>query len=138
MKKIIINYLLISACITAAMGTIGVFLAPDLKVGYDNFFAPFLFAAVGMLPEAVYYSRKVLNRRQRIFREILHLILLEIAILSFAWFGNALISMEITVAIGGSVLVIDVVVFFLMKVNASRVAMEFNNALKLMQEEMAE
>ncbi len=136
-KRIIINYMVVSACITATMGTIGVLFAPDFKLGYGSFFAPFLFATVGMLPAVVYYSRKILSQRQRVFREILHFILLEVVILTFAWYGNALTSVEITVAIAVSVLVIDVVVFLLMKVNNSRVAIEFNAALKRMQEEEA-
>ncbi len=137
-KQLIINFMLISACITAAMAIMGVIFLPDTKVNYASFFVPFLFAAVSMFPSLAYISRKILSKSQMIWRMILHFFLLEASVLGFAYLLGVLASAGITAALALSVLIIDVVVTALTMVNTGRVATEFNLALKKMQEELEE
>lgn len=138
LKQVIISFMLVSACISGAIGILGLIFLPEAKMGYDAFFSPYIFAAVSMLPSAVFHSGKVLSKKQILFRSLLHLVLLEIVILTFAYCMGSLISVSVTIALSISVLVIDIVVTLLMKINGKRTADEFNEALKQMQEEKKE
>lgn len=77
LKKCMQRFLIITACITVAIGVLGLCLRPTDRFGYGVFFSPPIFAALSLLPSFVTYSSKELSLRQTVVRKIVYLFLLE-------------------------------------------------------------
>lgn len=80
-KRMFFSFVLIQAGITLAMGIIGCAMRKDAVVPYVAFFFPFLFAALCMIPQILFYTEKELTIRQTLVRRIIELALLEVIVL---------------------------------------------------------
>jgi len=132
-KKIMMSFFASVTCICAAMALIGVIFEPNTRLGYEAFLSPLIFGAVATLPSLVQYSKKDLSLRQTAVRNVIHFILLEAVILSILYFGGILTSISMAVSLGISIFVIDLTVNLVLWINDKKMAKEFNDALKKLQ-----
>lgn len=86
-----------------------VFLTPSYTINRDYILLTMLFAAVGDLPSIVLWSKSELTENSRRLRIIIHFILLELVILTFAGI-NGIVSGFIEYLILG----VEIVVIYLM------------------------
>lgn len=132
-KRVMMSFFVSVPCITAAMALIGTTSVPEARFGYEAFWSPLLFGAIASLPLFVYYSRRELSVLQTLLRSVLHLLLLEVLILTVLSLAGVLTSFSMGVSLGLSILLIDCTVQLVLWVHDSRIAAAFNQALKRMQ-----
>lgn len=88
LKKCLLEYCIITTCITAATAVLGMNISPEARFGYESFFSPLLFGLLSLIPSIVTYSRKELSLRQTLIRKTLYLLLLEGTLTVFGlWAG---------------------------------------------------
>lgn len=86
-------FFVLTTLITVAILILGTILDPDAELKYDAMASPLIFAALGVLPGMIMYSRRELSVRQVIFRKIMQLLLIEAEVLTVA-FSSSLIHTE--------------------------------------------
>ena len=88
LKRCLMEYFIITTCVTAAIGILGLSLDPTAKVGYEGYFSPLIFGLVSLVPSIATYSRKELTFRQALIRKLFHFTLLEAMLIAFGhWAG---------------------------------------------------
>lgn len=97
--------------INVAMLVLGTWLAPDMKFGYEVFMAPLIYGVVGTLPNIVMYSKRELTVKELFVRKILEFILVEVLVLSVAFYGTDTFWQQpkIVISMGISIFLIYVV-----------------------------
>jgi hypothetical protein len=88
MKKCLLEYCIITTCVTAATAVLGLNISPDARFGYESFFSPLLFGLLSLVPSIVTYSRKELSLRQTVIRKLLYLLLLEATLTVFGLWAS--------------------------------------------------
>ena len=83
LARLISGYCVLVTLITAVIFLLGMGFAPGVQMGYSAYISPFIFAAMGMLPEVVMYSRREMSSREFLFRKALQLLLIEGFVLTF-------------------------------------------------------
>lgn len=87
LKSCLMDYFIITTCVTAAMAVLGQALDPEARFGYEAFFSPLIFGLISVLPSLITYSPKELSFRQALMRKVLHFIVLEAMLIGFGfWF----------------------------------------------------
>lgn len=89
-KKCILEYFIITTCVTAAMAILGLTLDPTARFGYEAFFSPLIFGFISIAPSFVTYSRKELSLRQALLRKVLHVTVLEGMLIGFGFWAGIL------------------------------------------------
>lgn len=109
--RILMTYFVLVTCITVAMLILGMAFDPTARFGYDAFFSPLFFAALGILPSMVMYSDKELSDRQIWVRKGIQIILIEAEVMTTAVLSPAIHTEDprITAGLLVSVLVIYVI-----------------------------
>lgn len=117
--KSVMIYLILVACITAGTAILGSILDPEAKFSYSAFVSPFIFAALGVIPNLLMYSSKELTDKQVILRKIIQFAVIEAEVV-----GTCIISPiihtenpEVIIGVVISVLVIFVLVNFIVIMN---------------------
>ncbi|MFA7660317.1 MAG: DUF3021 family protein [Anaerovoracaceae bacterium] len=88
LRKRIMEYFIITTCVTAAIAILGLALEPTARLGYEALFSPLIFGLVSLVPSLVTYSRMELTFRQTLLRKMLYVFLLEVMLLLFGfWTG---------------------------------------------------
>lgn len=128
-----ISFFVSTTCISAAMALIGMLFEPDARFGYEAFLSPLIFGALASLPLLVKYSKKELSFKQTAIRNVIHFLLLEAVILSVLYFEGLLTSVSMAISLGISIFVIDLTVNLVLWINDKRIAKEFNDALRKLQ-----
>lgn len=137
-KKIMMSFFVSVTFISAAIALIGITFEADTSFGYEAFLSPLLFGAVTSLPLLVKYSRSELSIKQTMIRNVLHLILIEAAVLIVLYIGGVLTDLSTMISVIFSVLVIDLSVNLVMWIHDKKTAKEFNEALIIMQSNIGE
>lgn len=75
-KSLMIYFILVT-CITAVIAILGSIFDPDARFGYNELASPFIFAAMGVIPNLLLYSSKELSDKQIILRKIIQLAVIE-------------------------------------------------------------
>ena len=70
-------YFILVTCITAGIAILGTVFDPDARFGYSAFSSPFIFAALGVIPNLLMYSSKELSDKQIILRKMIQLAIIE-------------------------------------------------------------
>ena len=81
----LMSFFVLTTLITAAILILGTILDPDAELKYDAMASPLIFAALGVLPGIVMYSRRELSVRQVLFRKMMQLLLIEAEVLTAAF-----------------------------------------------------
>lgn len=90
LKRCLLEYFIITTCVTAATAILGLTLDPAAKFGYESFFSPLIFGFVSLVPSFITYSRKELSFRQTLVRKVLHVIVLEAILVGFGFWAGIL------------------------------------------------
>lgn len=132
-KTIMMSFFVSVACITAVMALIGMIFEADTRFGYEAFLSPLIFGVVASFPLLVKYSKNELTMKQAAIRNGIHLILLEVFILSILYFGGLLTNVPMAISLGLAIFIIDLAVNLVLWINDKKTAMLFNAGLKRLQ-----
>ena len=140
LKAIASQFFVIATLINLAIFILGEIFRPDDKFGYEAFLAPIIYAAISLVPMLCMYSKKELTVKQHIFRELLHLISIEI-ILIFLGLGAKSLKPEnlaLTASFALSVFIIYVLVYVIAWLLDLNTARQINTDLKSFQSKVSE
>ena len=129
-KKCLMEYFIITTCITVATAILGMGIDPSAKFGYESYFSPLIFGFISVLPSIVTYSKKELSIKQTIIRKILHFICLLFLLCMFGYFTGLLNGSVEIVSFALAVLIIYVVVNVVNWHLNKKEAVQINNMLK--------
>lgn len=109
--KSLMTYFILVTCITAGIMILGLTFDPDARFGYDAFVSPFVFSALGVIPNLLMYSRNELSNKQIILRKIIQFAVIEAEVV-----GVCVISPSIPTEKAGVVtgVIISVFVIFIL------------------------
>lgn len=132
------TYFILVTCIAAGIMILGLAFDPDARFGYDVFASPFIFAALGVIPNLLMYSSKELSDKQIILRKIIQFAVIEAEVT-----GMCIISPEIhtekaevTIGVIISVLVIFILANLISIVNSYFSAKQLTKELMQFQKNM--
>lgn len=129
-KKLLTNYFIIVTGITVAIAVLGMSFYPKANLPYDAFFSPLILGAAATLPSYVLYSKKELSFKLMLFRRVLHFILLVITQLGIAYLSGLLKSIQLTIMLFLSVLVVYLFTSAIGWIIDSKTAVDINEGLK--------
>ena len=103
----------LSTLITVAMVILGTIFDPEARFGYDGMLSPLIFAGACVLPSLVTWSKRELKPRELVLRELMQFLLTEAVVLGLAFRSSVIDTSRpvVLLGIGGSVLVIYLLVF---------------------------
>ena len=110
LKKCMIDFLMIQAGITFAIGVIGCIKTPALGVTHYSFFVPFVYAFFCVIPSLVIYSAKELSIKQMLIRKAIQFLLIELIVMLISYIIGTLNNTFICIAILLAVIVVYIVV----------------------------
>lgn len=127
------EYFIITTCITAAIGVLGMSLDPSAKFGYESYFSPLIFGLISLVPSLVTYSRREISFRQMVIRKILYLFLLEVLLVFFGFWTKILTSIIDSVFFGITVIIVYILVNLISWQIDRKEAEKINSVLKSFQ-----
>lgn len=127
------EYFIISTCITAAIGVLGMSLDPTAKFGYESFFSPLIFGLISLVPSLVTYSRKEISFRNMVIRKILYLLLLEGLLIFFGFWSKILTCIIDSVFFGITVIIVYIIVNIISWQIDRKEAVKINSVLRSFQ-----
>lgn len=133
LKQTISNFFIVVTLVSVAMATAGLIVSPDTRFSYAVLYSPFLFGLISVLPSLVFYSKKELSLKAQLIRNILHLLLIEILIVSALKLLNN-ISLVESVALMISILIVYVLATFITWLLDSRLANSLTKSLRNLQD----
>ena len=110
LKKCMMDFLMIQAGISLAIGVIGCIKTPALGVTHYSFFVPFVYAFFCVIPSFVIYSAKELSIKQMLARKVIQFLLIELIVILVSYIVGTLNNTFIRIAILLAVIVIYIVV----------------------------
>ncbi|MBD5453018.1 MAG: hypothetical protein HDR30_01655 [Lachnospiraceae bacterium] len=110
LKKCMIDFLMIQAGITFAIGVIGCIKTPALGVTHYSLFMPFVYAFFCVIPSFVIYSAKELSIKQMLIRKVIQFLLIEFIVMLISYIIGTLNNTFICIAIILAVIVVYIVV----------------------------
>lgn len=110
LKKCMMDFLMIQAGITLAIGVIGCIKTPTLGVTHYSFFMPFVYAFLCVIPSFVIYSAKELSIKQMLVRKVIQFLLIEFIVMLVSYMIGTLNNTFICIAILLAVVVVYTVV----------------------------
>ncbi|MCM1327169.1 MAG: hypothetical protein NC094_11330 [Bacteroidales bacterium] len=113
-------YFILVTCITAGIMILGSFFDPDARFGYSAFASPFIFAALGVIPNLLMYSSKELSDKQIILRKMIQFAVIEAEVSGVCIISPIIHTEKAEVIIGVmlSVLVIFILVHVILIMNS--------------------
>lgn len=133
LRRCLLEYFVITTCITAVTAVLGLVLEPTAKFGYEAFFSPLIFGLVSLIPSLVTYSSKELSLRQTLIRKALHLIVLETTLVIFGFWAGGLRGADVAL-FALTVSVVYLLVNIISWALDGKAAAEINMALKSLQD----
>ena len=130
LKRCLMEYFIISTCVTAAIAILGQTLDPAARFGYEAYFSPLIFGLVSLIPSLVTYSRKELSLRQTLIRKALHVIVLEAMLIGFVLWARLLHGLADICLFGLTVLIVYLTVNLISWQIDKKDAGEINKTLK--------
>ncbi len=88
LKRCLMEYFIITTCVTMAIAILGLSMDPAAKFGYESYFSPLIFGLVSLVPSFATYSRRELSFRQALLRKVLHVIMLEVLLIVFGFWAG--------------------------------------------------
>ena len=110
LKKCILDFLMIQAGITLAIGVIGCIKTPELGVTHYSFFMPFVYAFFCVIPSLVIYSAKELSIKQMLVRKVIQFFLIELIVMLVSYMIGTLNNSFICIVILLAVAIVYVLV----------------------------
>ncbi len=133
LKKCMMQYFIITTCVTAATAILGLLIDRTAKFGYEGYFSPLIFGFLGTAPSLVMYSRKELSFRQMLLRKILHFVLLESTLILFGVWNGLLPGFSDALSFALTVFVVYLAVNLISWRLDQKEADDINKSLKMIQ-----
>lgn len=133
LKRCLMEYFIITTCVTAAIAILGQALDPAARFGYEAYWSPLIFGFVGLLPSLVTYSRKELSFRQALLRKAIHVVVLEATLAAFGFWAGILHALSDASVFMLAVFIIYLAVNLLSWQFDKKDAGEINRTLKYLQ-----
>lgn len=133
LKRCLMEYFIITTCVTAAIAILGQMLDPAARFGYDAFFSPLVFGLVSLIPSLVTYSRKELSFGQTLIRKTLYVIVLEATLIVFGLWAGILHDIADVSLFGLAVFIVYLAVNLISWQFDKKEAGEINKTLKSLQ-----
>lgn len=133
LKRCLMEYFVITTCVTLSIAILGQVLDPAARFGYEAYFSPLIFGFVGLVPSFVTYSRKELSFRQTLLRKVLHVVVLEVTLVAFAFWAGILHSFADASLFGLAVFLVYLAVNLISWQFDKKDAGEINKTLKSLQ-----
>ena len=133
LKKCLMEYFIITTCVTAAIAILGLSLDPSASLSYGAYFSPLIFGFISLIPSFVTYSRKELSLRQALLRKVIYLIILEVMLISFGFWNSILHSAADACFFGLTVFIVYIAVNLVSWQLDKKDASEINKTLKSLQ-----
>ena len=133
LKKCLMEYFIITTCVTAAIAILGLSLDPAARFGYEAYFSPLLFGLISLAPSFITYSRKELSFRQALIRKVLHVIVLEAMLLIFGFWAGILHGAAAAFSFGLTVFAVYLTVNLISWQIDKKDASEINKTLRSLQ-----
>ena len=133
LKRCLMEYFIITTCVTAAIAILGLSLDPAAKLGYEAYFSPLVFGLVSLVPSFITYSRKELSFRQALVRKVFHVIVLEAMLIAFGFWAGILHGAVDASFFGLAVFIVYLAVNFISWQLDKKDAGEINKTLKSLQ-----
>jgi hypothetical protein len=133
LKRCLMQYFMVTTCVTVAIAVLGMSLDPEARFGYNAYFSPLIFSFIGLLPSLVLYSRREIPFRRMMVRKVLQIILLEALLIAFVFWTGLLHDFDDTIFFAIAVLIVYLAVNFIEWHMDSKEANEINKTLKSMQ-----
>lgn len=128
----LMTYFVLVTCITAGIMILGMIFDPDARFGYEAYISPFIFAALGVIPNIIMYSSKEFSNRQIILRRIIQLAVIEAEVVGVSVLSPMIPTEKAGVIIG---LIVSVFVIFILA-NFISIMNDYFSAKKLTKELM--
>lgn len=133
LKRCLLEYFIITTCVTAAIAILGLMLDPAAKFGYESFFSPFIFGFISLVPSFITYSHKQLSLRQTLIRKVLHIIVLESMLIVFGFWAGILQGLTDALFFSLAVLIVYIAVNLISWKLDQKDASDINKKLKSLQ-----
>lgn len=133
LKQCLMQFFIISTCVTLATAVVGPYLLPNFKVGFDTFYSPIMVGIICTLPSFVFYSKQELDLRHTIYRRIIHMVIIAGGLTVLNWYVGNFVSLSYIPAYIMTVFVIYVIVILISWILESRDAKLINEQLNRLQ-----
>ena len=134
LKRCLMEYFIITTCVTAATAILGQALDPAARFGYDAYFSPLIFGLVSLIPSLLTYSRKELSLRRTLVRKATHVIVLEATLIVFGLWAGILHGISDVSSFGLTVFIVYLAVNLIGWQIGKKDAVEINEMLKSLQD----
>lgn len=132
-KQCVMRFFIITTCVTAATALLGDLFMPGKTFGFSAFYSPLIAGFFGSLPALVLYSKKDLDLKQTILRQLLNLFLLTALLTTLAWLNENISDLRGILLFIAMILAIYLVVTAASLWLESKDAREINEGLKKLQ-----
>jgi hypothetical protein len=133
LKRCLMEYFIITTCVTAAIAVLGQSLDPTARFGYEGYLSPLIFGFISLVPSFVTYSRRELSFRQALVRKVFHVIVLEAMLIAFGFRTRILHNPAEASFFGLTVFVVYIAVNLISWQLDKKEAGELNRTLKSLQ-----
>ncbi|MFA5341611.1 MAG: DUF3021 family protein [Clostridia bacterium] len=137
-KRCMMEYFIITTCITAATAILGLSIDPSARFGYESYFSPLIFGFISVIPSIVTYSKKELSIKQTVIRKILHFFCLIFLLSIFGFWTGLLHGMAEIASFAFAVFLIYVIVNLVNWHLNKKEAVAVNSMLKNYQNDVRE
>ena len=128
--EFLMAFFVCSTCISFLEGILGMAFFPEDTFGYEAFFSPPLFGFLSVLLGVVTRSKRELTVKEVLFRQAVHLLLIELMIFGTNYAAGMRFDALFSVMLAFSVAVVFVAVYVVMWLNDRKSAAAFNQKLK--------
>ncbi|MCI9398449.1 MAG: hypothetical protein HFJ07_01300 [Lachnospiraceae bacterium] len=140
LKKCMLDFLVIQAGITLAMGIIGCINPPSYGVSHYLFFMPFVYAFFCVIPSFVVYSTRELSIKEMLVRKVIHFFLIEVIVMTVSYMAgaldNAYMCISILLAVPVIYIVVNVMGYLFYKSEANMMTKKIQHIKQNQQEEL--
>lgn len=133
LKRCLMEYFIITTCVTAAIAMLGLSADPAATFGYEAYFSPLIFGLISIVPSFVTYSRRELSFRGALIRKVLHVILLESLLTGFGFWAGLIQNAEEAAFFVLTVFIVYIAVNLISWLLDKKEAGEINKTLKSLQ-----
>lgn len=133
-KRLLQGYFILVTGISVAIALLGMNYYPNQILRYDSYFSPLIFAAAGILPSFILFSRKELSFRQMLFRKIIHFIILEFIQLAIGYATGLIADFGMAVSLSLTVFFVYLFKTLIDWLLDSKTAKNINSGLQRLQE----
>lgn len=137
LSEMIMAFFVSTSLISILEGFLGMIFFPEVKMDYSAFFSPPLLGFFSVLLGLVTHSKKEPSVKQVLFQLGLHLVLIEILVFGLNYLSGNIFAPLVSVVLALSIALVFVAVYVILWLIDQKSAMQFNERLKVYQQENA-